>query len=201
MKMKKTLKIIGNVLFYSISGLLFISILLELFAPDKTIDIIGFKGFVVVSGSMEPVINVNDLVIVTKTKASTLEPGDIISFYAYLPTILEDDQGNTIYEKNVVTHYLGELITSGEETIIRTYGTANAPGEFDQWNDINGEPTDLTTNDILGKVTLTIPKVGFIVLFAMILVQNPVFLALVVTNIIIIVILIKVIRKPKGKNI
>ncbi len=199
--MKKTLKIGGNILFYLISGLLLISILLELFAPDKTIDIIGFKGFVVVSRSMEPVINVNDIVIVTKANESSLEPGDIISFYAYLPTIHEDDEGNIIYEKNVVTHYLGELITDGENTIIKTYGTANNEGEYDQWNDAYGNPTDLTTGDVLGKVSLTIPKVGFVILFAMILVQNPVFLALILTNIVILIILIKVIRKPKDKRL
>lgn len=199
--MKKALKISGNILFYLISGLLLISILLELFAPDKTIDIIGFKGFVVVSRSMEPVINVNDLVIVTKTNESSLEPGDIISFYAYLPTIHEDNEGNIIYEKNVVTHYLGELITDGENTIIKTYGTANNEGEYDQWNDAYGNPTDLTTEDVLGRVSLTIPKVGFVILFAMILVQNPVFLALILTNIVILIVLIKVIRKPKDKRL
>lgn len=199
--MKKWLKISGNIIFYLISGLLLVSIVLELFAPDKTIQVIGFKGFVVVSRSMEPVINVNDMVFVTKTDESSLKPGDIISFYAYLPTIHEDDEGNIIYEKHVVTHYLGELIDDGDQTMIKTYGTANAEGEYDQWNDKDGNPTELTTDDVLGKVSLIVPKVGFVVLFAMILFQNPVFLALVITNVIILIILIKVIRKPKAKHV
>lgn len=198
--MRHPLKIIGNILFYGLAGLLLFSIIIELFSPDKTIEIIGFKGFVVVSRSMEPVIHVNDIVIVTKIDDEDLEVGDIISFYAYLPTTEKDDQGNTIYQKSVVTHYLGELIDDQDRTIIKTYGTANVEGEFDTWKDQEGNPIDLTTEDILGRVAFKIPYVGFILLFGIILTQNPIFLGLVVLNIIIVWVLIKVLKKPKEKQ-
>ena len=199
--MKLTLKIIGNFLFYGVAAILLFSIVVELFSPDKTIDIIGFKSFVVVSRSMEPVINVNDIVIVTKVDDDELEVGDIISFYAYLPTIEKDTQGNTIYQRSVVTHYLGELIQHNGETIIKTYGTSNAEGVFDTWTNEQGIPTELTTEDILGRVSFKIPWIGFILLLGIILTQNPIFFGLVVLNIVIIIVLIKVIRKPRETNI
>ena len=199
--MKMTLKIIGNFFFYGVAAILLFSIVIELFSPDKTIDIIGFKSFVVVSRSMEPVINVNDIVIVTKVDDDELEVGDIISFYAYLPTIEKDTQGNTIYQRSVVTHYLGELIQHNGETIIKTYGTSNAEGVFDTWTNEQGIPTELTTEDILGRVSFKIPWIGFILLLGIILTQNPIFFGLVVLNIVIIIVLIKVIRKPRETNI
>lgn len=199
--MKRSLKIIGNILFYAIAGLLLISIVIELFSPDKTIDVIGFKSFVVVSRSMEPVINVNDIVIVTKVDDEDLQVGDIISFYAYLPTTEKDHEGNTIYQRSVVTHYLGELVPDQEQIIIKTYGTANDPGEFDVWRNQEGTPVDLTTEDVLGRVAFHIPWIGFLLLFGIILTENPIFLGLVVINIAILWILIKVIKKPKDKRI
>ena len=198
---KNLIKKIGNILFYTLASFLFMFLVLELIFPSKTIDIIGFKGFVVVSPSMEPEIKVNDLVIVTKVDESELEIGQIITFYTYLPTVNQDSEGNTIYLKSRVTHYLADVITENGETIIKTkdYNKYHHDGSFDSWNDINGNPTEITYEDVIGKVSFTVPLIGVIITFSMVLVRNPIFLGLVILNITIVVILIKYLKKSKEK--
>lgn len=198
----QTWKTIGNIIFYTLASFLFVFVVMELFFPTKTIDILGFKGYVVVSPSMEPEINVNDLVIVTKINEEDLEVGQIITFYTYLPTIYEDDQGQTIYQKNTVTHYLADIIQEDGMTILKTkdYNKYHNNGDFDEWRDVDGHPVDLTTDDVIGKVSLTIPFVGSIITFSMIIVRNPIFLGLIILNVTIMIILIKYIKKSKVKT-
>ena len=117
---KHLMKKIGNIVFYIFASILLMFIVLELFLPSKTMDILGFKGFVVVSPSMEPKIKVNDLVIVTKVEETDLEIGQIITFYTYLPTNSIDNEGHTIYKKSKVTHYLGDFFEEDGKIIIKT---------------------------------------------------------------------------------
>jgi len=198
----QTWKTIGNIIFYTLASFLFVFVVMELFFPTKTIDILGFKGYVVVSPSMEPEINVNDLVVVTKIDEEDLEVGQIITFYTYLPTIYEDDQGQTIFQKNTVTHYLADIIQEDGMTILKTkdYNKYHNNGDFDVWRDVDGHPVDLTIDDVIGKVSLTIPFVGSIITFSMIIVRNPIFLGLIILNVTIMIILIKYIKKSKVKT-
>jgi signal peptidase len=96
-KTKKTINLVGSILFFALAGLLVLYILLELFLPNMTIKVFQFKPYVVVTESMEPVIDVDDLIIVTNTNVDSLEVGDIITFRADI------DYNGT---KEVVTHYL-----------------------------------------------------------------------------------------------
>lgn len=48
--------------------------------PDKIADFMGYKPFIVMSGSMETTINIGDLVIVKKVNSSSIHIGDIIAF-------------------------------------------------------------------------------------------------------------------------
>lgn len=48
--------------------------------PDKIADFMGYKPFIVMSGSMETTINIGDLVIVKKVNSSSIHTGDIIAF-------------------------------------------------------------------------------------------------------------------------
>ena len=48
--------------------------------PDKIADFMGYKPFIVMSGSMETTINIVDLVIVKKVNSSNIHTGDIIAF-------------------------------------------------------------------------------------------------------------------------
>ena len=49
-------------------------------STDKVPDIMGIKPFIVLTGSMEPVINAGDLVIVKEVKENELKINDIIAF-------------------------------------------------------------------------------------------------------------------------
>lgn len=182
---------IKNIIFYLLVILLGGYILVEAFLPSQTMNIFRFKSFVVVSPSMEPDIHVNDLVIIVKVDAENLEVGDAISFYTYLPTTSVDGEGDTIYLRSVVTHYLGDIQTSGDTLIYKTQGATADPLDYDEWNDINGDPVEITEDDIIGKVALVIPFVGIIIK----ILYNPILLLLIAVNIAIVVVIIKVIKK------
>ena len=197
--MKETVKKLGNIIFYTLASFLLSFILLELLFPSKTMDILGFKGFVVVSDSMEPIIDVYDIVIVTPIEDGDLEVGQIITFYAYLPTVNEDVDGNTIYSKQPVTHYLAEINEVNGNITIETHAYGKED-DFDNWTDESGNPIYLTSDDLIGKVSFTIPFIGIIITFLMTLVSNPILLGLVVLNLVIIYLLIKYIKKTKVKS-
>ena len=59
---------IKNIIFYISIFFITTYIMLEVFVPTKTVDILGFKSYVIISASMEPEIMVNDLIIIRKTK-------------------------------------------------------------------------------------------------------------------------------------
>ncbi|MDY0240248.1 MAG: S26 family signal peptidase, partial [Bacteroidales bacterium] len=111
LKTKKNLNQVGSIFFFVIAGLLILYILLELFLPNMTIKVFQFKPYVVVTESMEPVLDVDDLIIVTNPKIDELNPGDIITFRADI------DYNGT---KEIVTHYINSITESGGEYTIRT---------------------------------------------------------------------------------
>ena len=187
----KVWHVIKNIIFYLLVILLGGYILVEAFLPSQTMNIFRFKSFVVVSASMEPDINVNDLVIIVKVDPEKLEVGDAISFYTYLPTNQVDGEGDTIYLRSVVTHYLRDIQSSGDSLIYKTQGAIADPLDYDEWNDINGDPVEITESDIIGKVALVIPFIGII----MKIFYNPILLLLIAINILIVIVIIKVIKK------
>lgn len=78
--------------------------------PDKTPDFMGFKPFIVLSGSMEPTIKAGDLIITKKIDPKNIKVGDIISF--------------RVEEDVVVSHRVTGIQTEGELTF-STKGDAN----------------------------------------------------------------------------
>ncbi|MDO9629764.1 MAG: signal peptidase I [Acholeplasmataceae bacterium] len=175
-------KRILNILFYTISSILFIFIALEVVAPNKTMDILGFKGFAVLTPSMVPVYNVGDVIITTKVDLDDLKVGDPITFRTDL---------NNDGRKEMVTHYIFSIeVVDG----IRTYETVPEGRNY-------ADPWTLYDEDIVGIVSFKIPWVGFIIIFALILLENPIFLGLIIVNVIIVVIIIKLIKKkPEDKH-
>ena len=97
---KTVIKYVRNTLFILFTLWISTYILLELFAPDKTVDIIGYKTFIVISSSMEPDIMVNDMIIIRKTKEEDLSVGDAITFNVYL---------KELESVSKVTHYIGDI--------------------------------------------------------------------------------------------
>lgn len=86
----------------ALSGIIIIK---KSLSTDKVPDIIGIKPFIVLTGSMEPVINAGDLVIVKEVKENELKINDIIAFrYTKEDVVLihrivgiEENEGKTLF--------------------------------------------------------------------------------------------------------
>ena len=128
--------------------------------PADVPDFMGYKSFIVGSGSMEPAMNVGDLIIIKEVDTGQLEEGDIISFR----------EGDI-----VVTHRIIDITeTNGERTFL-TQGDAN--------NTADGVP--ITDDMIEGRLLHTIPHLGDFALF----IQTPLgFMLTVVLPLILLVV-------------
>lgn len=178
---------IKNILFYVFVFFISSYIILEVFAPTKTVDLLGFKSYVIISPSMEPDIMVNDLIVIRKTNEEKLDIGEVITFSVYIPEL---------GRKNAVTHYIGDIIEINGETIYKTQGANKEIDEFDQWKNEDNEPIEITYDDIEGRVALVIPKFGHVVN----IISDPISLGLLFINGFIIYLLIKVF-KSKEKEV
>ena len=79
-------------------------------SPDKVPDFLGYKPFIVLSGSMEPSIMTGDMVFVKETDPDSLKVGDVIAYKS----------GSA-----VVTHRIVEVKPENGETRYVTQGDAN----------------------------------------------------------------------------
>ena len=103
-----------------------------------------FNAYVVLSGSMLPEIKVKDIVVTKKISAEQLEVGDIITFIAP-----DSRYGGISITHRILEKYYDESLGTYS---YRTKGDAN-----------NTADASLVPNDnILGKVILKIPKLGYI---------------------------------------
>lgn len=125
--------------------------------PDKIADFMGYKPFIVMSGSMETTINIGDLVIVKKVNSSSIHIGDIIAF----------KNGNI-----VISHRVKEVINDSETYKFKTKG------------DNNNVTDDFIVNSdaIEGIFVNKIPGLGSILLFL----GKPIGLLMVILVIIIV---------------
>lgn len=94
------------------------------------------NSFVVISGSMEPTLKINDLIFNIKADESKLQEGDIISFYE---------------ENNVVTHRINSIVHEDGKTYYETKGDNNP--------NVDEKMTEY--KNIVGKYIFKIPKVGY----------------------------------------
>ena len=125
--------------------------------PDKIADFMGYKPFIVMSGSMETTINIGDLVIVKKVNSSNIHTGDIIAF----------KNGNI-----VISHRVKEVINDSGTYKFKTKG------------DNNNVADDFIVNSdaIEGILVNKIPGLGSILLFL----GKPIGLLMVILVIIIV---------------
>lgn len=125
--------------------------------PDKIADFMGYKPFIVMSGSMETTINIGDLVIVKKVNSSSIHAGDIIVF----------KNGNI-----VISHRVKEVINDSGTYKFKTKG------------DNNNVADDFIVNSdaIEGIFVNKIPGLGSILLFL----GKPIGLLMVILVIIIV---------------
>ena len=100
-----------------------------------------FNGYVIVSESMVPTIQINDAIVIKREKDQNYQVGDIISFYS------------TEYNQNgiVVTHrIIDKKNVTKNQSNYRTKGDHNSRAD----RSIVGTPS------IYGKVLFIIPKLG-----------------------------------------
>ncbi len=105
--------------------------------PNKTPDFFGYKNFVIVSGSMEPTINIGDAIFIKEVPKEKIKENDIISF---------DEDGL------IVTHRVISIIEENGITKYKTKGDNN-----------NAPDKEMTTYDkIEGKFQFKINKFGIV---------------------------------------
>ena len=139
MQNRNWIKKVGNIAYYLLVVLIII-LLINNFSnrSNAVYNIVGFRNYTILTGSMEPKIYPGDLVIVKKENPNDLKVGDIITF-------------NKVDENIVVTHRLiaekdDGFITKGDNNNVQDDGI-------------------LKKQDVIGKVVLTIPKIGYIFVF------------------------------------
>lgn len=125
--------------------------------PDKIADFMGYKPFIVMSGSMETTINIGDLVIVKKVNSSSIHIGDIIAF----------KNGNI-----VISHRVKEVINDSGIYKFKTKGDNN-----------NVADDFIVSSDAIEGIFVNkIPGLGSILLFL----GKPIGLLMVILVIIIV---------------
>ncbi|MDI6822441.1 MAG: signal peptidase I [Actinomycetota bacterium] len=104
----------------------------------------GYRPLVVLGGSMEPAIKVGSIAMVKTISPSDVEIGDIITYKT--PT----------NPRTYTTHRVIKISKRHGNLYFKTKGDANE--DPDRWT--------ITSADVLGKVTLTIPYFGYFIHFA-----------------------------------
>ena len=134
-KKKINLSKISNI----VIPMLFIVLILNLMTTksDKLFEIIGYRSYTVLSGSMEPEFYPGDMVITQHKSKADIQINDVVTF--------RDNEGV------IITHRIMEKTPEG----YITKGDNN-----------NVEDADILTEDnIIGEVKFSIPKIGYIMNF------------------------------------
>ena len=142
---KKIIKNIFKAIIYPIIILVLICniILLvqKIITPDKIASIFGYKAFVISSGSMEPTLNIGDIVIIKETKQEQISKGNIITF--------RKDGYN-------ITHRINDIIEKDGEKYYQTKGDKNTTTDADL----------VKYEEIEGVYVFKIDKIGSIITYA-----------------------------------
>ena len=150
----KIKKIIKSII-YPIIILIFICnivlIMQKLTRQEEVPNFLGYKVFAIVSGSMEPTLQIGDLVIIKVTDQEKIKEKDIITF-------MEDGYN--------VTHRIVNIVQKDDKYYYQTKGDNNTA------NDKNL----VSYEDIEGVYVFKIPKIGNIVKYT----QNTTFFIIVI---------------------
>jgi len=130
--MAKALKWTGNI----ILALVVLALLFFFLGPH----LMGISFFTIYSGSMSPVIPVGSVIVVQPAAASSIEPGDIITF------------GTGTDEKKIITHRVVEVMADYNALSFRTAGDANEGPD----NQV------VSQEDVIGKVWFHVPGLGYL---------------------------------------
>lgn len=104
-----------------------------------------YSAYVIVSGSMEPIIKIRDAVLVRRVEPEDIKVGDVVTYRATDET----------YYGILITHRVVNIEEKNGEKIYITKGDNNAT--------IDRSP--IIGDQITGKVVMRIPKIGYIKYF------------------------------------
>lgn len=137
-KVKAVFGWIGYVASLIVLAYLIFYFVFNLVSPNLTARYMGFKGYVILTESMEPELVPNDFVFITAYDFDDLKEGDIVAFV---------DPNN-----NVVVHYFAEwTVNERGDACFRTR-PANPEAPMDYWR--------ITKDKFVGIYSGRIPKVG-----------------------------------------
>ena len=138
-------KILGNVFF----GILLIIVAILVFSlvtikiSGGPPQVAGHYMFIVLSGSMKPAFDTGSLVFVRPTTIEMIKEGDIITYRGL-------GEG-----KQLVSHRAVAIDSTEDGIQITTKGDANDAAD----------PNPVTSNNLVGKVVLAIPYLGYFINF------------------------------------
>ncbi len=167
-KLKKITDIVLTILIYNI-----VIVVLSCMNKINPTNILGYRAFIISTSSMQPTINVGDIVIIKKADKNMLNKGDIITYY-------KDNQ--------YITHRIIDKIQiEGQEERFITKGDNN-----------NIEDSEgISYEEIEGTLVTSIPYVGNIIRF---LENRIVFLTFVLGILILMFLKVVVIEKKENRR-
>ena len=129
-------------------------------------NVMGYSLFRVMTGSMEPTIPTDSVIVTHAVDASEIEVGDVVSYFSKDPTLMGA----------VITHRVVDIYEEEGTVFYQTWGDANNA------NDLYPP----TANEIIGEVVFSSHFLGIVVR----LISNPlVFFPLIVIPLLVLLIL------------
>lgn len=104
-----------------------------------------YGAYVIVSGSMEPSIHVNDAIVIKRTESTDIEVGDVVTYRSLDPS----------YYGIMITHRIIDIVNEDGEIKYVTKGDANQ----------TRDRSLVSLDQIYGEVIMRIPKLGYLQYF------------------------------------
>jgi len=169
-KRKKRVKIVKIIIFIVLIVLLYNIILTGITEARKLegFELLGYKAFIITSESMKPTINIGDIIITKKCSENDLNVDDIIAF-------IKNNEITNTHRIIKITEEDGKkfFVTKGDNNIVQ-------------------DEKKISSNEIQGKVILTIPKLGKMIEF-----MEKKIVILVILLIILIILFFNIINNEK----
>ena len=126
-----------------IAGIILITILAgykKCVKHENNISILGFRQYVVATGSMEPEYNIGDLIVIRETTKEEIKIGDVINYISETGI-------------DTITHRVVDIIEKDGQTYYKTKGDNN-----------NSEDSELVKySQVKGKLVFKISKLGTVI--------------------------------------
>ena len=152
-KIKKRLNIMFYVILIPLLAYNMALIVQAVVRPNETPAFLGYKMYVIISGSMQPELEVGDIVVVKKINPNDLKKDDVISFR----------KGQTI-----ITHRIVEVKNAEEKLQFLTKGDNNNTNDKDLVSDKEIEGIVVNKIQKLGKIVLKLRDKTLIIVIILI---------------------------------